>query len=403
MHILTFTSLFPNSLQPVHGVFVYNRMERFMREYGHHWSVIAPVPWYPRLPFPTLREYDRLARVPRRETFRDQKVSHPRYLVTPKVGMRYYGDWMAAGAEAEVRRLHARHRIDAIDAHYVYPDGFAAVALGRRLGIPVVLSARGTDLNVFPKIPPVAPLVRRALAGCETLICVSPDLGRIAADLGTPGERIRMIGNGVDTQRFRPGDRDSNRARLGLPRDAIVILCVGHLVELKGFHLAVGAIAAMGRSDVVVALVGDGPERARLKRMASESGLADRVVFAGAVDNPDLAPWYAAADLFFLGSSREGWPNVVCEAQAMGLPVVCTPLPILRELVPGNEYGRVAAARTPEAIEAALREALIARFDRGRIAALGQSRTWGKVAAELEGVFRPLEGRSGPRGSASPG
>jgi teichuronic acid biosynthesis glycosyltransferase TuaC len=392
VHILTFTSLFPNSLQPVHGVFVYNRMERFVRQYGHDWSVVAPVPWYPRFPFPTLRAYDRFARVPARETLHGQPVSHPRYLVTPKIGMGRYGGWMAAGAAREVARIHALRPIDAIDGHYIYPDGFAAVALGRRLGIPVVLSARGTDLNVFPKLPAIAPLIREALGGCAAVICVSPDLGRIAAGCGADPERIRVIGNGVDAARFRPGDRADSRRRLGLPPEGKIVLSVGHLVELKGFDLAMRAVAAQAGRDLTLVLVGDGPERERLRGLAAALSLADRVVFAGAVGNADLPPWYAAADLFFLGSSREGWPNVVCEAQAAGLPVVGTPLPVLRHLVPDARYGRLAGSRTPEALADALREALSAPFDREEIARLGQSRSWEKVAAEVQSVFSSLPG-----------
>src|SRR6185369_6678106 len=88
------------------------------------------------------------ARVPAREEQDGMTVLHPRYLSIPKVGMSIAPGLMAAGARACVSAL--RERIDLIDAHYFYPDGVAAVALGRRLGKPVVITARGTDLNLVP-------------------------------------------------------------------------------------------------------------------------------------------------------------------------------------------------------------------------------------------------------------
>ena len=393
MHILTLTSLFPNSLQPVHGVFVFNRMDRFVRDHAHAWSIVAPVPWFPKFPFPTSPAYDTFARVPREEAFLGRTVAHPRYLVTPKFGMRHYGTWMAAGALRQVERIHARHPIDAIDGHYIYPDGHAAIAIGRKLGIPVVLSARGTDLNLFPRLPDIAPLIRADLEASDAVICVSPDLGDIAERNGAARAKIRVIGNGVDTRRFRPADKAESRAGLGLPAQGTLLLSVGHLVALKGFDLAMHAVARQDRKDLTLALVGEGPERGRLERLAGELGIRDRVRFAGAVGNADLAPWYAAADLFFLGSSREGWPNVICEAQAMGLPVVGNGLPILRDLVPEG-MGRLADERTPEGLSAALAAALATAFDREAILGLGQSRSWEKAGAELQSVFTSLPARA---------
>src|SRR6185436_8485702 len=151
MHILTLTTLFPNSLQPVHGVFIRNRMENFTRAYGLDWTVVAPVPYFPRVPIAPRAVYRLYARIAALEEPWGYPIHHPRYLVTPKLGMRFYGRWMAEAVRRTVREIHRRKPIDVIDCHYVYPDGTAGTRIGRELGIPVILSARGTDLNLYPQ------------------------------------------------------------------------------------------------------------------------------------------------------------------------------------------------------------------------------------------------------------
>ena len=128
MHILTVTTLFPNALQPVHGLFIKARMEAYTKRFGHRWTVIAPVPCYPKLPFRTSALYDTYARVPEREEGPGRVTYHPRYLAIPKVGMTSHGARMAKSVRDLARRIHAEHPVDAVDGHYVYPDGSAALA-----------------------------------------------------------------------------------------------------------------------------------------------------------------------------------------------------------------------------------------------------------------------------------
>jgi teichuronic acid biosynthesis glycosyltransferase TuaC len=388
MHILTLSSLYPNSLQPVHAVFVRARMERFAQRHGHQLTVVAPVPYYPKLPFPTLATYDRLARVPSLETDRGYSLYHPRYLLTPKVGMRWYGDAMAAGVTRLVRKIHAATPIDVIDGHYIFPDGVAAVRLGKELGIPVILSARGTDLNLYPRFPVIRERIRKTLQQSRHLICVCGELRAVAQELGLPHERISVIGNGVDTQLFHPGDAALARQKLGLPMGPKVLLSVGHLTERKGFHLVIEALAALPDKTIRLCLAGDGPQRNELETLARRLGVSDRVLFGGAVGNRDLPTWYHAADFFILASSREGWPNVLCEAQACGLPAIATRVWGIPEILSRAELGMLVPERSAAALASALQKALATTWDRDAIAKTGMSRTWDQVADELEPVFQ---------------
>jgi teichuronic acid biosynthesis glycosyltransferase TuaC len=388
MHILTVTSLFPNARQPMHGLFIRARMEDFTRRYGHRWTVIAPVPWFPRLPFKTSDLYDRYARVPAFEDGRGYPVHHPRFLVIPKLGLRRQGASMARCVRKLVREIHARDPIDLIDGHYVYPDGNAALAAGALTGAPVVLSARGTDLNLYPSLPGLREPIAASLAACRHLICVCSDLKTVALGLGMEDKKVSVIGNGVDTAKFRPGDQAAARRELGLPAEGRVILSVGHLVERKGFHILLRAFAALPeRGDLRLAIAGDGEMRKALPKLAAELGIADRCVFPGGVPNESLPRWYAAADLFVMASSREGWPNAVCEALACGLPVVATKVWGIPEIITGPHLGELAQERTPDGLRAALEKALARDWDRTAIAAHGMRRTWAQVSEQMLPVF----------------
>ncbi|MGH6968143.1 MAG: glycosyltransferase family 4 protein, partial [Stellaceae bacterium] len=150
IRILTFTTLYPNAAQPNHGIFVENRLRHLVASGRVASRVLAPVPWFP-FTHPAFGAYARYAQVPAAETRHDLAVVHPRYLIVPKFGMSLTPALLFAAALPAARRLAAAQDFDLIDAHYAYPDGVAAVMLGRALGKPVAITARGTDVNLIPR------------------------------------------------------------------------------------------------------------------------------------------------------------------------------------------------------------------------------------------------------------
>ena len=388
MHILTLSSLFPNPLMPVHAVFVRARMEAYTKQFGHDWTVVAPIPYFPRFPFRKMGLYGIYARVPREESPWGYPLYHPRYLVTPKVGMRFYGEWMARGVRDLVHSIHKERPIDLIDGHYIYPDGSAAVTMGRELGIPVILSARGTDLNLYPHFPAVRKILSANMQAASHVICVCTELKVVAEKLGTPGNKISVIGNGVDTALFRAGDRDEARRRLGLPMYKKIFLSVGGMTERKGFHISIEAFANLKLRDGLLIIAGSGPEAEALARLAANLGIKDQVLFPGAIGNSQLPPWYQASDYFILASSREGWPNVLCEAQACGLPSITTNAWGMPEIVSNAKLGILVDARTVSDFGRALTQALVTEWDRKYISSVGSSRSWQTVGSSLEEVFQ---------------
>jgi teichuronic acid biosynthesis glycosyltransferase TuaC len=390
MNVLTFTSLWPNGLQPSFGIFVKHRVVALAEQPGvSSVRVVAPVPYFPKaLAFDFVpAQWRQKALIAEREVIGGLETFHPRYFNPPKVGMRWYGRWMAAGTLGLVKRLHAERPFDLIDAHYVYPDGAAAVQLGASLGVPVCVTARGTDINFFSRLPYIRPLLERTLREAQGVVAVSETLQARMVELGCPLDKIAVIRNGIDRSVFHWREPAAVRQRLGLPADARVLVSVGALVPLKGMDRLIGALPQVlqAHPKTQLFILGEGPERAGLETQIAALSLQGRVHLSGAKPQAELAEWYAAADLFCLASQREGCPNVVVEALACGAPVVASAVGGIGELVADEQCGRLVpqadqhAAGFAQHISAALAQS----WPRAAIATRGGARSWQQAAQEL--------------------
>src|SRR5690348_6736566 len=243
LRILTFTTLYPNLLQPQHGIFVETRLRKLVASGAVGARVVAPCPWFP---FASARfgRYAVFARMPSEETRYGLHVEHPRYPVFPRVGMSAAPLALSAAVLPFLRRqIRDGHDFDLIDAHYFYPDGVGAVLLGRALDRPVSVTTRGSDLNVIAQYAAPRRWMRWAARHADGLVTVSAGLKRRLVDLGVGADRVRVLRNGVDLALFRPHDRDAARATLGFTRPSL--LAVGNLVALKRHRLMVEALTQL--------------------------------------------------------------------------------------------------------------------------------------------------------------
>ncbi len=392
---LVFASLFPNREQPTHGVFVRERLFAWRRVYHADLRVIAPVPFWPT-GWPGPARWARYGRVPHREVQDGVAVHHPRTLVIPKVGMRAAGRLLARATRRLVDRWHEEWGFDLIDGHYLYPDGVAAARHAERLGKPLVLTARGTDVNLLPRFPAVRKQILAAVERADRVITVCAALRDRLVELGARADRIVVVSNGVDPTQFPRRDRHELRAALGWGERDRVVLSVGLLIDRKGHHHLIDALAKLADSHPRLRLVilGEGERRSALEAQVARLGLADRVDLPGAVAHADLYRYYGAADVFALASSREGWPNVLLEAMCCGLPVVASAVWGIPEVVPDERFGLLTDERTGPAFADRLAAALARDWDRDAIAANARAQTWDRVAERVDGVFRAALGRT---------
>jgi len=386
MKILVFTSLFPNHLDPDFGVFIKNRMLSVAQLKGCEIIVVAPVPYCP--PWKILGKWYRFSKIQKHEKLKGIDVYHPRYLLIPKISMRYHGLSMYFFSIGLLKRIYKKFVFDIIDAHYIYPDGFAGVMLGRKFNIPVVVSARGSDIHDFPRFKAIKPLIQRTLSMANHVISVCNALKDAMVRLGCDSKKIKVISNGIDADRFFMLPRNLAREKLNLDQDKKIILSVGSLIPLKGHHLTIEAMQDILR-DIPAAhlyIAGKGEKEENLKKQVLENGLLDHVSFLGHVANEELNQWYSAADVFCLASSREGWANVIMESMACGTPVVATNVWGAPEIITNEKVG-ILVERSVDAISRGLIDALNRDWDQDMILEHVSKRTWDVVAREVKDVF----------------
>jgi teichuronic acid biosynthesis glycosyltransferase TuaC len=383
MRILTFTSLFPNTADRTLGIFIYQRIVHVACHSQNTVCVVAPVPYFPSwLP---LTKWKNLEKIPRMEHIGRLTVYHPRYFLVPKVSMYAHGLLMFLGCFALLRKLHRQIGFDCIDAHYVYPDGLAAVLAGRFMALPVVVSGRGSDITLLAGFRGIRQMARWTLRHASRCIAVSREIANRMVALGAPESKITVIGNGVDPTRFQAVDRNQARQSLGLPPRVRMIVAVGALVAVKNHRLLLEAARGILKQypDLQVYVIGEGVLRAQLEVFAQRAGLGECVHFPGKCDNQELHQWYSAADVSCLSSSREGWPNVVLESLACGTPVVATRVGAVPEILISPDLGTI-VEKDVAALRDGLCQALGRSWDRKRISDYALTRTWEDVAHEVE-------------------
>jgi teichuronic acid biosynthesis glycosyltransferase TuaC len=387
LKVLVFTTLYPSVADPVHGVFVENRLRQLVASGEVEARVVAPVPWFP-LKAEVFGRYGTFARKPAAEERHGLQITHPRYLVLPKVGQTCVPGWLASAGIREARRLRAQgFDFDLIDAHYFFPDGVAAARVASALDRPLVITARGTDLNEIAQQEGPRQQVLEAAQVAGGLITVSQALGEQLVRIGADPGKVRVLPNGVDAQVFHAAeDRAALRAELGL--EGPHVLSVGRLVPIKGHDLLVRALGEL--PDVSLVLFGDGPERGALTRLASELGVADRVRLMGRAPHAELARWYAASDVVALASENEGCPNAVLEGLACGTPVVASEVGGIPELITDEVAGELVAERTGPGFAAALGRVLERPRDEAGVLAYARRFSWDATTRGQLELFRSL-------------
>ncbi len=377
LRVLTLSTLFPDAARPGFGSFVARQTQALAALPDVEVTVVAPLglpPW----PMTLHPRYQALARLPHIEMMAGLVVHRPRFPIFPGLSAAINPALMARAALPLVRRLHRDRRFDVIDAEFFYPDGPAAIRIGRALGLPVSIKARGSDINLWSQRPACRRQITAAAETADGLLAVSAAQADALASLGVVRRRIRVHYTGVDLDRFRPRDRDKEKAALGL--SGPLLIQVGTLNDNKGPHITMGALPQL--PEATLALLGDGPSRIALEALARRLGVADRVRFLGRTPHDVTARWMAAADVLVAPSANEGLANVWVEALASGTPVVATRAGGAAEVIDRPAYGRL-VERTEAAVAAGITDLLADPPDRAALRRGARRFSWTTNAEAL--------------------
>lgn len=302
--------------------------------------------------------------------------------------MPLHGLFMFLGCFFSVLRLRKEIGFVCLDAHFVYPDGFAAILLGKLLRVPVICSARGTDITLYSSFALIRPQIRWTLKQAAGIIAVSNSLKESMVKLGIPAEKIRVVGNGVDPWIFGPMDRAAARRELGLPENEPMLVSIASLQAHKGHQFLISALAEIRNQfpSLKLYILGEGPFREQLERLIVRKHLEACVFLKGNRPNEELKLWYNSAEISCLVSSREGWPNVILESIGCGTPVLATNVGGVPEVITSSELGMI-VEQTTISIKEGLEKALQKTWDRDALVRYAQKRTWDNVAEEMETYF----------------
>lgn len=242
-----------------------------------------------------------------------------------------------------IHEVAREHDLDLMHVHYAIPHATSAWVARQMLkeegrDLPIVTTLHGTDITLVGIHPSFQPITRFAIGHSHGLTAVSGYLAdQTTADFGVERERIEVIPNFIDPQRYYPNREPCHRATLA-PGGEKIVMHVSNFRSVKRIPDVVMAFARIRDSvDARLVLVGDGPERPRAREIAERLGVAEHVVFLG--KHAAVEELLSCADLFLLPSESESFGLAALEAMACGVPVVASDTGGLPEVVADGEVG----------------------------------------------------------------
>jgi glycosyltransferase involved in cell wall biosynthesis len=389
LKVLFISQIFPTPVNPTKGVFSQQLVQGLM-DYCDV-RVVCPQPWFPRLPrWKFLERWHGYSLIPTEYDVDHIPVLSPKYPFIPKLGDHYHSFLLFLGLVRYAYALRRRFRFDVINAHWLYPDGVAAAWLARIMGVPLVLSGLGCDVNMFLFEKRKRGPILRALKQASRVTVVSEELQAHLLGVGLDRKFVTVIRNGVNKQLFFPRDQAECVSMLGLPQRCPCVVFVGRLAEEeeKGLRYLIEAFRGLVRvkKPITLYVVGDGPMLKPYKDLVHDQGLQGHIQFVGAKAHQDIPLWIGACDVFCLPSLREGCPNVVLEALSCGRPVVASGVGDIPNLI-GKDNGLLVEPGNSQKLCEALDIALSRKWDQGEICGSVSSLTWNAAASQYYSVL----------------
>lgn len=263
-------------------------------------------------------------------------------------------DWRVLGRLRGICELHR----PAIWHGHEYKSNLLGVALRRSHPMRLVTTVHGWVEQTW-KTPLYYAIDRLCLRSYDGVICVSRDVHQSCLRLGIAAEKCWLVPNAIDLEEVvRRETTAAAKERLGVERDRLIVGAAGRLSEEKGFSQlirAAGLLIDQG-VDLELWIAGDGPQRTELERLVSALGLGERIKLLGY--RADIVDLYHGMDVFVVSSLREGLPNVLLETMALELPVLCTPVAGIPDLIRDGENGLLAGGGSARELAEGLRTLL---------------------------------------------
>ena len=350
------------------------------------------------------------------KTARDTNLGYP-VLALPPNPMFAPSPFKQVGPRAPVEAAIAwhqwRNQFDLFHVHFLYPTGWLAHRILRRLEVPMVATAHGGDINFdtasgfgYRQYPKHDRRLHELGSRLDTVTAITDSMAETLSDLGVKRSAIKRIDNGIEFGRFeqRRNCTTSTRAAMGIPENAVLILSAGRNQASKGFDIIPKVLAELVNEerDVYWVVAGSGVED--LGESFADSSLGDRIILkdsshfkeAGKFPSDSLIDLFVSADLFAFPSHNEGMGLVALEAMAAGTPVVGNNVPGIRDTISHEANGLLVEPKNVTAMAQGLRRLLDDAALRGKCVDAGLEKAaqsdWSNIAGQYLGLYEELVG-----------
>ncbi|MCA0970932.1 glycosyltransferase [Halobacillus litoralis] len=319
LNILILSHMYPSSLFETNGVFVHEQVKELQKQ-GHNVVVVSPTPLAPSIIKTFNSKWKRYSELPFFESFEGINIYRPRYIQLPKLILENYsGDLMYFGIKKFVGRIINEYSINIIHAHVAMPDGVTARKISRIYNIPYFVTIHGKDFaSTIQRERNFQPL-NQTFKDAKGIFLVSNKLDYLRKKYfkDIDDEKFHVIHNGVN-ERFLENDFLEENT------DKFVILSVSNLIHTKGIDTNLLALAELASKypNVEYQIIGDGPEKERLKELVDNLNLGNNVKFIGRKSNFEVKSYMERCNVFSLPSWSEAFGVVYIEAMACGKPVI---------------------------------------------------------------------------------
>ena len=399
LRVLVLSHMYPNAGDPTAGIFIHHQVRHLMGA-GCEVVVVSPQPYVPKI---LAGRYRRYAEILKENMLDGIRVIYPRY-VRPPGGMFHAPSCysMFYSIRRLISGLVQDFQPHILHAHTASPDGYVGLLLRKEFSLPLVVSLRGSDVNVYPyRDRWTFYLTQKVISEADRLTAVSGALKAAAEEIAKPRSDIAVVYTGCDLDRFSFHEalRKEFRHRLGIPPESPMLIFIGHILQAKGIFELFDAflIARQGHPDLHLVMIGSGDDLPVIKRKAEQ--VLGYMHFLGTRPHDEIPGWLSAADILVLPSWREGLPNVVVEAMACERSVVATRVGGIPEAVVNGECGILVEKQNVQELADAIIHLLDNDKDRERMGLRGREVveerfSWEKNAVETLHVYREvLNGR----------
>ncbi len=381
LKVLVITNLFPNGKEPNRGIFIKQELLELAKLV--ELQVVAPVPWFP-FKSSLFRKWAFNRGIKAEENINGIKVYHPRWFVSPKIFRSLYGFFFYFSIKGEIEKIRKKFAFEIIYTPWIYPDGFASTLLARKFKKPLVLHARGCDINLYTKYYIRRKLIQWCLKKASKTIVVSEALSNKIESLNVLKGKIAIIRNGIDTNIFKPLGKNKCKTKLDILKYEKVVLFIGSLDEVKGTRYLLEAFLKINtiNKKVHLIIIGKGYLKQDIIEFINKNMLNEYVQFADEIKHEDIPLWINSSDVLCLPSIREGMPNVILESLACGTPVVASDIGGIPEIISSDKYGILVPPGNADLLARAIIEAINRSWDVDTLKDHIKPFTWENCAKE---------------------